>query len=246
VQGYVRLLCKQGYLLHLQPPLLLHQFQVVLLQAIPVDEALSQRRESSSKNRNPLDLSAWGGSAIQKKECHIKTIRWVHKILPVRQTTLEVAQCDMQKICHPGIEGKEYQEGPQLRFWNVREYVLARDGHTCQWCQGKSMKTGGDRPDNLMTLCEMCHDHLHRTHLTFGYLTKHTRITHELEKSHLMDARCISQHPLAGLDGTWYLIKQVRRNNRHLHCTKRASEKRERDSGTPRRSMSMAFVSLTA
>jgi hypothetical protein len=62
-------------------------------------------------------------------------------------------------------------------------------------------------------------------HMTYGYLTKHTRITHELEKSHLMDARCISQHPLAGLDGTWYLIKQVRRNNRHLHCTKRASEK---------------------
>ncbi|MDQ6659424.1 MAG: HNH endonuclease, partial [Chloroflexota bacterium] len=56
-----------------------------------------------------------------------------------------------------------------------------------------------------------------QVHLTYGYLTKHTRITHQLEKSHMMDARCISSHPLAVSDGTWYLIKQVRRNNRHLH-----------------------------
>src|SRR6266699_2908506 len=61
-----------------------------------------------------------------------------------------------------------YQQGPQLGFWNVREYVLFRDGHTCKWCLGKSgdkifnvhhiesRKTGGDSPDNLITLCETC------------------------------------------------------------------------------------------
>ena len=54
-------------------------------------------------------------------------------------------------------------------------------------------------------------------HLMYGYSTKQIRIAHEFEKSHLVDARCISQHPLAGSDGTWYLIKQVRRNNRQLH-----------------------------
>ena len=35
-------------------------------------------------------------------------------------------------------DSKEYQEGEQLDFWNVREYVLFRDGHTCQCCKGKS------------------------------------------------------------------------------------------------------------
>jgi hypothetical protein len=205
-------------------------------------------------------------SARHKVECHLKTIRLVHRILPVSRTTIEVAQFDLQKIRHPEIEGKEYQEGPQAGFWNVREYVLFRDQHCCQWCQGKakdpilqvhhieSRKTGGDSPDNLITLCQTCHDDIHRTHqehkiertsrglrdathmsmirwriyeqakalfpnvhLMYGYSTKQTRIAHELEKSHLIDARCISQHPLAGSDGTWYLIKQVRRNNRQLH-----------------------------
>jgi hypothetical protein len=107
---------------------------------------------------------------------HLKTIRLVHKILPVSRTTIEVAQFDIQKIKNPEIEGAEYQQGPQLGFWNVREYVLFRDGHRCQWCQGaskdkilnvhhvESRKTGGDSPDNLLTLCKACHDLIHRTH----------------------------------------------------------------------------------
>jgi len=212
-------------------------------------------------------------------EAHLKTIRLVHRILPVRRTTIEVAQFDLQKIHHPEMEGKAYQEGPQLGFWNVREYVLFRDQHSCQWCLGRSKdkilnvhhiesrKTGGDRPDNLITLCETCHDLIHRTHqedkipqkrggfrdatqlgiirwciynqaqalfpnvhLTYGYLTKHTRINHQLEKSHLVDARCISGNPLARPDTSWYLIKWVRRNNRQLHkATIRKGGKRQQN-----------------
>src|SRR5260370_24570727 len=66
--------------------------------------------------------------------------------------------------------------------------------------------------------------------LTYGYSTKQARITHQLEKSHVIDARCISQHPLAVSDGTWYLIKCVRRNNRQLHkVTIRKGGKRQRN-----------------
>lgn len=58
----------------------------------------------------------------------------VYSILPVSKLIVEVAQFDTQKIKNPEISGKEYQEGEQLGFWNVREYVLARDGHKCQHC----------------------------------------------------------------------------------------------------------------
>jgi RRXRR protein/HNH endonuclease len=228
---------------------------------------------------NRKKRSGWLAPSVQHKvEAHLKTIRLVHKLLPVSRTTIEVAQFDIQKIRNPEIEGKDYQHGPQLGFWNVRECVLARDRHGCQWCQGKSKdpiltvhhiesrKTGGDSPDNLITLCETCHDLIHRTHqehklerksqdfrdatqmgiirwaiyeqskalfpnvhLTYGYITKHTRITHELEKSHLIDARCISGNSKASSDSTWHLIKMVRRNNRQLHkATIRKGGKRQR------------------
>lgn len=64
--------------------------------------------------------------------------------------------------------------GEQLGFWNVREYVLFRDGHKCSYCKGKSKdlilnihhiesrKTGGDSPSNLITLCETCHKEYHK------------------------------------------------------------------------------------
>ena len=218
-------------------------------------------------------------SVQHKVGAHLDTIKMVHQLLPVSKTTIEVAQFDLQKIKNPDIEGVQYQQGPQLGFWNVREYVLFRDQHTCQWCKGKSKdpilnvhhvesrKTGGDSPDNLMTLCETCHDLIHRTqqeytierksrgfrdatqmgvirwriyeqakalfphvHLTYGYITKHTRIANHLEKSHVIDARCISGHALACSDGTWYLIKCVRRNNRQLHkATIRKGGKRQRN-----------------
>jgi hypothetical protein len=216
---------------------------------------------------NRKKRSGWLAPSVQHKvEAHLKTIRLVQSILPVHHTTVEVAQFDIQKIRNPEIGGREYQEGLQLGFWNVREYVLFRDAHQCQWCRGKSKdpilnvhhiesrKTGGDSPDNLITLCETCHDLIHRTHqehklertsrsfrdatqmgimrwniyeqarawfpnvqVTYGYITKHTRITHELEKSHIVDARCISAHPQAASDTTWYALKFVRRNNRQLH-----------------------------
>ena len=79
----------------------------------------------------------------------------------ISRIVVEVAQFDTQKINNPEISGKEYQEGNKLGFWNIREYVLARDGHKCQYCKGKSKdsilnvhhiesrKTGGNSPSNL-------------------------------------------------------------------------------------------------
>lgn len=113
-------------------------------------------------------------SVRQKAKSHLMVIRMVHSMLPVSKTTIEVAQFDTQKIKNHEIAGEEYQKGEQLGFWNVREYVLARDGHKCQHCKGKSKdhilnvhhlesrKTGGDAPNNLITLCETCHKAYHR------------------------------------------------------------------------------------
>lgn len=53
--------------------------------------------------------------------------------------------------------------------------------------------------------------------LTYGYITKHTRINAGLNKFHRTDARCISGNPSAEPLNTWYYFKQVRGQNRQLH-----------------------------
>ena len=120
---------------------------------------------------NRKKVEGWLAPSIQHKlDSHIKLIGKVKGILPVTKTIIEVAAFNIQKIKNPDIKGAEYQNGEQAGFWNVREYVLYRDGHTCRHCKGKSKdpvlevhhiesrQTGGDRPGNLVTLCKTCHD----------------------------------------------------------------------------------------
>lgn len=245
-------------------------------------ELLSTRRESRRTRRNRLRYRkprfenrvkskrlGWVAPSVRHKvDAHIRVIDNICSILPVSRVIVEVAQFDTQKIKNPEISGKEYQEGDQLGFWNVREYVLARDGHKCQHCKGKSKdpilnihhiesrKTGGDSPSNLITLCETCHKEFHKgniklkvkrgkslrdaavmgimkwrlydklkslypnVRMTFGYITKHDRINHGIEKSHVSDAFVISRNFDSERLGYYYKLKLVRRHNRQIHKMK--------------------------
>lgn len=245
-----------------------------------ITELLSARREMRSARRNRKTRhrkprfdnrcrrDGWLAPSVQQKvNTHLTVISKVNEILPVAKIIAEVAAFDIQKIKNPDIQGAEYQQGEQLGSWNIREYVLFRDGHTCQCCKGKSKdkilnvhhiesrQTGGDAPNNLITLCKTCHNGYHSgeiklpktikrgmkfadatfmgimrwafyneirsqypdVSLTYGYITKHTRIMNGLPKAHHIDARCISGHPLAKSDSVVYYQKKVRCHNRQIH-----------------------------
>lgn len=154
-----------------------------------------------------------------------------------------------------------------MGFWNVREYVFARDGHKCVHCKGKSKdpilnvhhlesrKTGGNSPSNLVTLCETCHKAYHRgefdlkikrgtilrdaavmnimrwaiykrvnaefrnVHLTYGYVTKHTRIDNGIVKTHATDAFCIAKNVHAMRLSSFFMCRCVPRHTRALHVS---------------------------
>ncbi len=77
------------------------------------------------------DKKDWLAPSIrQKVDTHMTVVSRVCKILPVTKIIVETASFDIQKIKDPDISGTGYQHGEQLDFWNVREYVLFRDGHT--------------------------------------------------------------------------------------------------------------------
>ena len=231
------------------------------------------RRNRKTRYRKPRfnnrrRKEGWLAPSVQNKvDSHLTVIRKVHEILPITKVIVEVASFDIQKIKNPMISGTEYQQGEQLDFWNVREYVLFRDGQICQCCKGKkkdkilnvhhieSRHTGGDAPNNLITLCETCHTGYHKgivklpkaihrgmsfkdatfmgimrwafynklkeiypnVNLTYGYITKNTRIKNSLPKEHYTDARCISGNPKAISSGTVYYQKKVRCHNRQIH-----------------------------
>jgi len=122
----------------------------------------------SNRKREP----GWLAPSIQHKlDSHIRFIDKLCKILPITKIVVEVANFDIQSIKEGvKLKGKEYQEGEQKGFWNLREYILHRDNHTCQVCGANKKNTilevhhigywkkdRTDRPSNLMTLCSKCH-----------------------------------------------------------------------------------------
>ena len=132
-------------------------------------------RPARFNNRVKSKHKGWLAPSIEHKiNTHINIIDKVCNILPITKIIVETAQFDIQKLKNPDISGKEYQQGEQLGFSNVREYVLFRDKHTCQYCKGKSKgkvlnvhhlesrKTGGNAPNNLITLCKTCHEKYHK------------------------------------------------------------------------------------
>ena len=150
-------------------------------------DLLSTRRQNRRTRRNRLRYrkprfnnrvhskkNVWLAPSVEQKiQTHFKVVEDIHKLLPITKIVVETASFDIQKIKNPEIHNEEYQQGEQLGFWNVREYVLFRDNHTCQCCKGKSKdkvlnvhhiesrKTGGNAPNNLITLCETCHKGYH-------------------------------------------------------------------------------------
>ncbi|NGX33215.1 MAG: hypothetical protein K1060chlam4_01276 [Candidatus Anoxychlamydiales bacterium] len=130
------------------------------------------RRASTATNR-------LAPSVKHKVFSHIREKRFIESILPISMWIVETASFDIHKITNPkGVskalgKGSSYQKGRMLDFYNVKQYVLNRDKYQCQKCKKKTnlklhvhhiqfrSNSGSNSPDNLVTLCETCHDKLH-------------------------------------------------------------------------------------
>ena len=136
-------------------------------------------RKPRFNNRVHSKHKGWLAPSVEVKiQEHITAIKNICKILPASEIHVETAEFDLQRL-KAMEEGKtfpvgtDYQLGEQYDFYNTRQYVLHRDGYTCQCCgvhdkdvklhvhHIESRQTGGNAPNNLITLCEHCHKAWH-------------------------------------------------------------------------------------
>lgn len=142
----------------------------------------TRHRKARFDNRVHSKHKGWLAPSVEVKIWnHIQGIRFVSKLLPLTIIRVETAEFDLQRLKametgNPLPVGTDYQLGEMYDQYNVRQYVLFRDGYTCQCCGAhstarksvklhvhhlESRKTGGNAPDNLTTLCEDCHKGYH-------------------------------------------------------------------------------------
>lgn len=139
-------------------------------------------RKARFNNRVHSKHKGWLAPSVEVKIWnHIQGINLVNKILPLTTIRVETAEFDLQRLKameegKPLPVGKDYQLGEQYNHYNTRQYVLHRDSYKCACCGAKdtkkkevkfhvhhleSRKTGGNAPNNLITLCETCHKLYH-------------------------------------------------------------------------------------
>jgi N6-L-threonylcarbamoyladenine synthase len=133
-------------------------------------------RKERRDNRVHSKHKGWLAPSVEVKiQEHITAIKRICKILPIAEVIVETAEFDLQliKAVEAGLPvpvGEDYQKGEQFGFYNVRQYVFWRDDYKCRHCGAhgdgvkfethhlESRKTGGNAPDNLVTLCSHCHE----------------------------------------------------------------------------------------
>jgi len=145
------------------------------------------RRNRKTRYRQPRFLNrkkpeGWVAPSIkQLKHEHDKLRQLVESILPVTGWFIELNKFDFQKMEDPNIQGVQYQNGPQKGCFDVREYVLERDGYACILCGGvKNRKLyhfrgKSERPKNLVTLCGECHRKAVNKEIPFAVLLESYR-----------------------------------------------------------------------
>ena len=178
-------------------------------------------------NRVASKRKGWLAPSVENRiAAHMSRVEAVMRVLPVTAITIETAAFDTQLLKNPDIAGDI-----------------------------ESRRTGGDAPNNLITLCETCHKAFHRGEIklkvkrgksfkaetfmgimrwtlferlkkahpelrvrnTYGYLTKHKRISHGIAKSHCADAYCIADNLGAKRLEGFFFQKQTRKHNRQIH-----------------------------
>ena len=156
------------------------------------------RRNRKTRYRNPRfnnrvhsKHKGWLAPSVEVKiQEHITVIRRLCRLMPVSKVIVETAEFDLQllKAKENGMQapsGTDYQHGEMYKHYNARQYVLWRDGYKCRCCGAhstkkaevklhvhhlESRKTGGDAPNNLITLCEKCHKLVHKGVITLEKL----------------------------------------------------------------------------
>lgn len=128
----------------------------------------------------------------------------------------EAVRFDTQLLEEPDIEGVRYQQG-ELFGYELKEYLLEKHGHTCQYCNGKAgdsvlewehirpkSRGGSDRLKNATLACSKCNQDKDDRTLEEWLKVIKARIPRETKKKQELDQTrmtCI-QNVMDGKPGT--------------------------------------------
>jgi len=93
--------------------------------------------------KNSIKTGRFSPTMRSKIDAHLREIRFVQSLLPITSMVLETGTFDPHALKNPQVLQNKwlYQKGINYGYANTKAYVLARDGYTCQHCQGQSKES---------------------------------------------------------------------------------------------------------
>lgn len=182
------------------------------------------RANSTRKDRLPP-------SVRHKVQAHIDEIEFCKKILPVSKIVLEVSQFDTALMKNPALIREKvrhwgYQKGFDYGYSSRRAAILYRDSYTCQICDKKHTRLevhhiiwksrgGSDDESNLITLCNECHENVHKGELVITKKPKKLNLKHATHMS-IIRSQLLKVYPDA-IETFGFVTKE---NRNHLSLPK--------------------------
>ena len=164
------------------------------------------RKNSKKLNRLPPSIR-------HKVQAHIDEIEFCKKILPVSYLILEVSQFDTALMKNPTLVDEKvkkwgYQEGFNYGYSSRRSAIPHRDNYTCQCCGKKNCRLevhhikfrrdgGTDDEENLITLCEDCHEGVHAGTVVLNKKSKKSKGLKHATHMSIIRNRLLKEYPNA-------------------------------------------------
>jgi 5-methylcytosine-specific restriction endonuclease McrA len=131
-----------------------------------------RRRSANLRYRSPRfdnrrKSEGWLAPSLQHRvDTVLATVGRLRASAPITSIVQELVRFDMQLMDNPEISGVEYQQGT-LAGCEVREYLLAKWGRKCAYCDAENVplnidhvhpkaKGGSNRVSNLVLACVDC------------------------------------------------------------------------------------------
>ena len=182
------------------------------------------RKNSTKKDRLPP-------SVRHKVQAHIDEIEFCKKILPISKIVLEVSQFDVHLMKNPSLLNEKikhwgYQRGFDYEFSSRKEAIRNRDNYTCQCCGKKNIRLevhhiiyrsndGTNDENNLITLCEKCHNKVHNEKLIINKKPKKLNLKYATHMN-IIRSQLLKYYPEA-IETFGFVTKE---NRNHLSLPK--------------------------
>ena len=128
---------------------------------------------SEARFMNRKRGSGWITPTVRQLiQTYVSIVKMVSDLVPIDEVAIELNKFAFMQMDDGSCRGSDFQNGRLRGYANKYDYIDCRQNHTCCLCGtrpiehyhhlGKVSEGGSDLPENLIGVCALCHEKIHK------------------------------------------------------------------------------------